>query len=519
MSTIEVGGYDPYDFVPRGIVNLVDGTGLPSAANEPRKVCLIGIKDTAAPAEADQPVEVISEAPVDQSAAPTSAVELFGAGSELHLMCRAAFRAYPGVALYGVPLEAPSSGTAAEARLLVVGMASRVGEWTIWLHGTPVRVRVEQGMDPEQSCESIAEALLARADLPIEHPTSPVIVDGSAPGSKELVLKARHKGENGNLIDLYRKGGVAGQSLVAERFSGGDGVAALGQSGVGPSGALGNVATRRFHYIAVSNTDGEQGGNLQHLKEHLYRSAEPTSGLRQQGLYGWIQDLQSVVSDPGIGLPNGTSWLNSPRLQCVWSRGSSLPPGELAAAVAAHRAWMEGFYAAANTVGQVVVGVPRPRLPSDLADPKVLDDALHQGITPLDVRGTEMALIRSVTTRFKNAAGGEDFALLDTVKVTVSDFVADDLALKLRARFGRFKLAPDTDVPVPGRTATPTIVRRSIIEWLREYEKAGLLHRVDEHLDEVRVELSTDADGRLDFELPESVVDICAVTAGNLIRF
>jgi phage tail sheath gpL-like len=180
---------------------------------------------------------------------------------------------------------------------------------------------------------------------------------------------------------------------------------------------------------------------------------------------------------------------------------------------------MEGSFAAANTAGQVIVGVPRSRLPSDLSDAAELNEALHQNVTALDIEGTEMAMVRSVTTRFLDENGRENYVLLDTSKVTVSDFVADDIELKFEARFGGFKLAPDSDAPVPARTATPEIVRRSLIEWLREYEKAGLVRGVAEHLDEIRVEISDSAPGRLDFELPEAVVNICAVTVGDLIRF
>lgn len=527
MGTIEVNNYDPYNFVPRGIVNLAEGKGLPSAADEPRRVCLIGMslfpdgEATGSPlAPKDRPVRVTSERPVNDAQSRSSAEDLFGLGSELYLMCRAAFQAYPGVELYGVPIEEPPEPVwpldiRARANLTVTGAAKRVGEWTLWLHNTPITVRIEGGYDAYDTCAAIVRALEAHPELPILEPLTGDIKPGDPSTTNVLTLRAKHRGVNGNLIDLYRRGGVAGQALVTSRFLDGDEVADIGQSGSMPSGALGALATQRYHYLVVNSTDSSgTASNLVHLKEHLVRSAEPIAGLRQQGLYGWIGDLDSAVGDGA----HGTSHLNVARLQCVWSQGNSLPPAELAAAVASHRAWMEGFFAAANTAGQVVVGVPRPRLPTDLPDAEVLDRALHAGLTPLDIKSTEMALVRSITTRHLDG-DAESYTLLDTIKVTVSDFVADDLALKLQARFGGFKLAPDTDVAVPARTATPLTVRQSIVEWLRQYEAAGLLRQVNEHLEEVRVEISADVDGRIDFELPESVVDICAVTAGNLIRF
>ena len=40
-----------------------------------------------------------------------------------------------------------------------------------------------------------------------------------------------------------------------------------------------------------------------------------------------------------------------------------------------------------------------------------------------------------------------------------------------------------------------------------------------QHLEDVRVVISDSVPGRVDFEIPEAVVDICAVKAGNLIQF
>jgi phage tail sheath gpL-like len=526
MGTINVHDYDPHDFVPRGIVNLVEGKGLPTAADEPRRVCLIGA--SLFPPEGglgpplalpNQPVRVTSERPAEGTASGRSAEELFGTGSELYLMCQAAFAAYPGVELYGVPIEAPDGAgdAAAEATVTVANNATRVGEWTLVIHEHRMGVRVEVGFDPQATLEAVVAALAGRPELPIETPVVADITDGTVAGTKVLTLVAKHKGENGNYIDFYRKGGAVGQSLGVSGFADGVGVNDIGQSGASPSGALGALATRRFHYLVVANTDSGFGGNLEELKDHVVRLAEPVEGLRQQGIYGWVEDMESAVGS--VPSRRGTAWLNAPRLQCVWSEGNSLPPGDLAAAVAAHRAWMEGSFAAANTAGQTVVGLPRPRLPSDLPEAADLNDALHHGLTPLDVSGTEMAMVRSITTRWLDAAGRESYTLLDTGKVTVSDFVADDLALKLAVRFKGFKLAPDTDVPVPARTATPVTVRQSLIEWLRGYESVGLLRQVTEHLEEIKVEVSEVDDGRINFEIPETVVDICAVTAGNLIRF
>jgi len=110
------------------------------------------------------------------------------------------------------------------------------------------------------------------------------------------------------------------------------------------------------------------------------------------------------------------------------------------------------------------------------------------------------------------------YEVLDTNKVTTSDFVADDLEMKILDRYRSFKLARDSDAALPPRTITPSVVRKAIAGWMREYASRGFIKNVEENIQKIRCELG-DTDGRLNFEVPEAVVDICAVTAGNLIRY
>jgi len=61
-------------------------------------------------------------------------------------------------------------------------------------------------------------------------------------------------------------------------------------------------------------------------------------------------------------------------------------------------------------------------------------------------------------------------------------------------------------------------IKQSLLEWLRENEKAGRITRVTELADAIKVELDLEVPGRVNFEIPEDVVDIFAVGAGNIIQ-
>ncbi|MCP4680122.1 MAG: hypothetical protein GY854_32440 [Deltaproteobacteria bacterium] len=509
--SIFVNNYEANDFVPRGIVNLVRGRGLATAENIPRRICLIGQMKTtgrdAGSAATNEAHQVYSERPNEETPALSSATELFGAGSELHLMCRAVYKAYPGANLWAIPVELKvDSNLRATAKITLTGTAKRVGEWWISIHGTRVQVRIEKDDTAQETLKKIATALNTWDDLPLDRydEDGDAVIDPEG-SSQVLTIPANHYGEHGNYFEIHRRGGVAGQAMTIDSFSGGAGVNDL-------ESAFKVLEKQRFHYIVVANTDEDQ---LSKLRGQLDSIANPKIGLRAQAVFGWNRALDEGATN-SVDLA-GT--LNSPRMQCVWSKGSAIPPGELAAAMAGHRAWMEAGYPAVNLSGHTIVGVPRPRLPSDLPSHRDLDTALHSGVTPLNMRGTEMSIVRSVTTCSRNETGGGSYELLDTNKVTTSDYIADDVAIRMEDRYKGFKLSPDTDAPIPSRTATPMSVRKSIIEWLREYEKKGLVRRVNESIEAVKVEISDEADGRIDFEVPEAVVDICAVTAGNLIRY
>ena len=125
-----------------------------------------------------------------------------------------------------------------------------------------------------------------------------------------------------------------------------------------------------------------------------------------------------------------------------------------------------------------------------------------------------MVILRSVTCA-ANATAGQ---VIDTGKVTVSDFIADDIEIKMASRYKGFKLSPDTDIPLPSRVTTPSGIKRSLLEWLRMSEKAGRITRVTELAPAIKVEIDTEVSGRVNFEIPEDVVDIFAVGAGNIIQ-
>ncbi len=279
--------------------------------------------------------------------------------------------------------------------------------------------------------------------------------------------------------------------------------------------ALSKVANQRFDYIVVEDNSLS---TVEILAEHLEGMAAPKIGLRQQGIIG------SYASEGTADLRNR----KSARIQYVWAplskptavnnvkkalrNGDFYDGGMLAAAMASVRARFESIDPAVNLCFEQVPGVPAP----DKQTKTTLNSLLQDGVSPLVTSSAGTVVLRSVTTAANPADNPNP--VLDTGKVTVTDYVADDIEIKMLNRYTGFKLAPDTDVPPPARTATPNGIKNALLEWLRAHEAAGRITSVESLADAVRVEIDPDADGRINFEIAEDVIEIFAVGAGNIIQ-
>jgi hypothetical protein len=319
-------------------------------------------------------------------------------------------------------------------------------------------------------------------------------IDDAAPSNTTLYWMAKAAFAANALVDLY-----AVRVKLGEEEENWDKV-------LDP--VTGPAVARQFHYIAISD-------KVQRplLKTYLETLAQPMYGIRQQGIVGTYTVLPvAPVSDP------------SPRIQYIRSpqfpvsppfTGNDYYPGYmLAAAVAAVRARHESVDPAVNLSMEKVPGVPLPPISNSIPKSE-LNTQLGNGFTPLVSQGTSTCILRSVTT---NANPLNTYPVFDTTKVTVTDFVADDIEMKMLNRYTGFKLAPDTDIPPPSRTATPNGIRSSLLEWLREHEKAGRITTVADLAERVIVEIDDQVPGRVNFQIPEDVIEIFAVGAGNIMQ-
>jgi phage tail sheath gpL-like len=517
-------------YVPGIYVNVELGRGTPSAALQSRKVLLVGnMLDNSTFSLANYPEfydtnpvtgnkELLGENTKVYSIPSQAAATLhFGHGTELSLMTEAAFNANPNVDLYCYVQPKGGTATATTDTIEVTEDAPTSGRLDgvikIEILGRTCNARVKKTDNPIAVVNKITTAFNGQLrDLPIACKKD----TGASPPTIEFV--AKHPGVLWNGISVKVDQGETAVLLddastpYTGIVAGGDGMYNLENGAFSDASPL---EKERFHYFAISGVlpdDAEatdETANIGRLANFLDKQALPEVGFRQQGLVG----STSQYSEMGHMYDLDEGGCINPRVQCVWAETEFYFPCQLAAAVSSTRQKWEGSDVAVNLCYKDVTGVPM------VSDIKLMtstqkNKALLEGVTPLVPHNGRMAILRSVTC----AANADIGPVIDTGKVTVSDFLADDIEIKMATRYKGFKLSPDTDVPLASRVTTPSNIKKSLLEWLRENEKAGRITRVNELADGVKVEIDNESPGRVNFVIPEDVVDIFAVGAGNIIQ-
>ena len=525
MGTIYTGVASAWK-VPGVYVNVQLGRGVPSAAGSPRRVLIVGSKLNEADPIIAAENEVLFELnprtgnhePLKADGAIcaveslSNAGKYFGYGSELYTMAKAAFAANASTNLWAYVISEPAGGTRASSQTIAIANATEDDTIKVSCLGEQISVPVSEGDTAVDIATDIADVFNAR----LKHLPYLCYADAGT-----LSFRAKHLGAIWNGALAQGAGGLEriGVQVTIQSSTGGvvfDANAVTIGYGTGSTVGAGEhqidfeeLKRQRFHYVVMPcDSDGTTHILTSGLTSYLADQADPKVGLRQQAVFGSTAAL-NVVS----GLTHPDDGVSDPRIQCVWAKGNSYTPGQLAAAVAAVRAAEEEVDPAVNLCRKRLRGVPMTS-DDNLVNLVSQNAAISDGITPLVPFQGDMVILRSVTC----SANRPVAPVLDTGKVTVSDFVADDIELKMLTSYTGFKLSPDTDAPLPSNVVTPSAVRLSILNWLRRLEAKGIITRVTELSEKVRVEIDPDVDGRINFEIPEDVVDILAVAAGNLIQ-
>lgn len=450
-----------FEFNTRLAVNTLPG-------NEQR-VLVIGPMLSTGTATPLNAVSVYSEDEVDL---------LFGAGSLVACMARAAMNANDYLQLDVIGIPDGASGQAATGSVKVDGQATSSGTLTVRIAGETVSVNVEAGDDASTIIPALVKAM--------EQQPSLLVSAQYNDAAKQLALAARTKGEWGNGITLFSSTTASGLTLTPTPMTNGE-----TDPDIQP--AL-DAVFAAGHNILICPFSTEAA--LSALKQHLDKTGGALEQRGAVGCAGWVGSLGAGTTLAGN--------VNSGRVSIPWYRGSVKLPAILAATYGAVMAGEEDPARPLNALpltGMDVVEMSQRESRNEQ------ENALHNGLTPIEVGpGNTVQIVRAVSTYTVNAQGVEDVSLLDITSIRTLDYTRKACRERISLRFPREKLS----------TRTPPKVKSELYDVLLKLEDAEILENVAENKAKLLVQKNGKDPNRLDCVVPADVVNGLHVFAGRI---
>ncbi|MBX9268750.1 phage tail sheath subtilisin-like domain-containing protein [Chromobacterium violaceum] len=431
-----------------------------------QRVLILGQKLTSGSQAERVPADLFSD---------EQAAQLFGQGSQLHLMARAAIKANPYLQLTAIAVNDPA-GAAATGTTTLAGTATGSGVLTLWLGASRVDVAVNSGDTAAAVATALAAAVNAQPSIPVN----------SAAAAGVVTHTGYHKGTIGNDIRLQASCSAPGLTASAAGMGGGT---------LEPdyAAALAAVAGAGHHILVAPLASQAQ---LAMLRSHLEFVSGPMEQRGAIGVFGWPASLATGTTLAGQ--------INSGRITGAWHRGSLRLPCEIAAAYAAVLASEEDPARPLNTLelaGLDVTAIDQRPTRTEQ------ENALYNGLTPLEIGpGDRVQIVRAISTYTRDPQGVNDVSLLDVTTIRTLDYVRRACRERIALRFPREKLSE----------RTPPKVRSELLDVLFKLEELEIVEAVEDNKDALIVERDLQDVNRLDAKIPVDVVNGLHVFAGRI---
>lgn len=431
-----------------------------------QKVLIVGQRIAAGSVAANIVKDIFSDA---------EAAAYFGNGSQLHLMCRAAIKANPYLALQAIAMDDAGAGVLASGTVTLTGPATGAGVLTVKVAGKLVQVAIAA----TDTATAIAAALVAQIAL---QPDLPVTASAAV---GVVTLTAKNKGTQGNNIKLEAATTATGTTAA---------VVAMAAGATDPTLATALAAVYGAgHNIIISAWNDST--NLTALRTHLDSVSGPLEQRGAIGVYGHTGTLANATT-LAAGINSGR--ISAPNFKVPEQ------PCELAAAYGAVVASEEDPARPLNLLQ--LTGITAPALADRLSRTEQ-ENALYNGVTPLEVGpGEKVQIVRAITTYTLDAQSIPDISLLDLTTIRTLDYVRKACRERISLRFPREKLSE--------RTAPK--VRSELLDVLYKLEELEIVEQVETNKDGLIVERDSQDPNRLNAKIPTDVVNGLHVFAGRI---
>lgn len=473
----------------------------------------------------EQVAGVPNETPV-LCVSPDDAALKAGRGSELHLGATAAFALYPDAEVWLVPVAEGGGATKATCTLTLTGTATAAGTVRCEIAGRAVEYGFatgDTGIGATGLAAGITSAINNTPDLPV---TAQFVA-----GTGVVTVTSKHGGLRCNEIrfrSFFLAGttktqiatgggtvfqGMTGVSSVAAKMGGG----ATADSAVN---ALANMTAQRYHRIAMAFIDST---NINRVRDHMTSQADVT-------IMKWEQAVACLL-DTLTNCQTISAAVNNEAVQIVWYESGDALPIEVACAVAAGRLNGDGRVGGGvegentrpqtNLDGLQLGSIPQQFAAADIPIATEVETALNYGLAPLvpsNRRPGNVQLVRSITSRHKDAQGNLNYAVIDTLDVTVGQALGDRIKTRMDVSFANCNVmadATDGSLPEAQRTVTPKMLKGWMLGELYEMQIAGWIQNVANREGQLTTELDGAVAGRINGEVPFEPVPAFHVFGGN----
>lgn len=443
-------------------------------------VVILAQKTSAGTATANTPYQIFSD---------SAAQGYFGAGSVAHLTCRAALQANANAAISCVGI-ADAGGAVDATGSIVIGdtTASAAGTLSIWIGDVQVDTNYASG--------ATKDSITAAAHTNIANVANYIpVIDSTSAGT--ITMVARNKGTLGNHTALSAKASAGLSSITVNQPTGGATDPDLGAYDT-TSTPCGCIASAGYSVIVNTLPTSTAMGKVKSLVDFV------SGPMEQRPATHYAVATDKVGSLATIQTLAGTT-MNDGRL----SLGYIAYTNDMQAKTES--------YKIAGAYGAMIAYNPDPAIPYDglvlapVAPCAVVDRltrtqqeaALAAGVTPFEVVGNNVTIVRAVST-YTTTLGVPDPTLRDITTYRTLDYVRSQVRTRLTLRFPRSKLS----------SRTPAKVKAEVLDVLYLLEGLEIVQNVTLYRSGVIVEIDTQDTSRLDVKIPTNIVQGLHVLAG-----
>lgn len=419
---------------------------------------------------------------------------LYGIGSQLARMIRAAKNANPWTEMWAIPLDDAGGGTAATKTVTLTGAATADGTLHLLIGGVKIDVAVTSGDSVTDIGDAIDTAVAANTRL--------AATSSNAVGTVTFTLK--NKGTVGQDLDISEN------FYVGETTPAGISVAIAdvvsGATDPTVSTAITAMGDNRFDYIIMPYTDTV---NIAAMETEMTRRDGP---LVQK--YSWCANVKKGTQSELTTYGNSrNSQFVSTMENGIITNGSPTPSEEIVAIYGVTVGYYANIHPARPYQTLELTGMIPPK-EIDQFTQSQRNILLSDGIATYKVEGGKCLIERAVTTYQTNASAAPDPSFLDSNTIFTLFQYREQVVIRLSNRYPRHILLDDTDeIPLGVAAVRPKDIREELISLHQELASLGWVGGLTQFANEIVVVRNDSDVNRVDIQLPPDLANQLRVSA------